>query len=111
MKLLLTIEQSAEFIKRGVSGNKVSRRTPDYHDTPIFTLADLLSLLPKVIYRNDSIYPIELIISWDRHNQMWYAGYNFFKDDFINHNFGAELIDSLYNLLLWAIDNNHVKLD
>lgn len=146
MKQALSIEQSAELIKRGVSSDKASKRvtrqvadsrgreieklrlkrwkdcvpyekatTTNLHvglirfeHKEIFTLADLLSLLPKKITLESSIN----------------AGLNIFMadDDYcvtsytLNNNASIiaigpdEPIDSLYRTLLWAIDNNHVKL-
>lgn len=113
MKTTLTIQESAELIKRGVSADKASRRTPDYHDIPIFTLADLLSLLPKKItfgHRTNCRLKIQPIISSkDCISEVWQACY---LHTSLKANAEApELIDALYELLLWAIDHNHVKLD
>ncbi len=113
MKTTLTIEQSAELIKRGVSKDKASRRTPDYHDTPIFALADLLSLLPKKItfgHRTNCRLKIQPIISVkDATSEVWQACY---LHTSLKANAEAEeLIDALFSLLCWAIDHNHVKLD
>ncbi len=121
MKTTLTIEQSAELIKRGVSANKahelkvyddpVSKWT--HKGCPLFTLADLLSLLPKEL---DTTYLLTIVGG----SKYWYANYawnecydrDWSKEDELGLFTGEkELIDSLYNLLLWAIDNNHVKLD
>lgn len=107
MKTTLTIDQSAELIKRGVSIDKASRRTPDYHDTPIFTLADLLSLLPKEI--ENGLYSLDLMadnVEWDSVYSSAHVGY----DPYFVAN-EKELIDVLYKTLLWTIDHNHVKLD
>lgn len=109
MKTMLSVEQSAELIKRGVSKYKASRRTPDYHDTPIFTLADLLSLLPKHIpFANAEWY---LNIQWDISWGKWYAQYLDFDhdDEVVKEEEAPELIDALYLLTLAVI--NHVKLD
>lgn len=124
MKTTLTIKQSAELIKRGVSACKASENYvgrwehssegsfPDLDSVePLFTLADLLSLLPKTIRVDNSPFDKELSMAFEYAEQKWYAGYCFLDDDFINHNIAFELIDALYNLLIWAIDHNHVKLD
>ena len=78
----------------------------------IFTLADILDLLPKeivadtIICQND-ICPIR--INWDTNVQTWFVGY-----ELIPHPVGvgvdSELIDALFSILCWAIDNNHVKV-
>lgn len=138
MKTTLTIEQSAELIKRGVKADKASMVCIDFNGTyayvcgeeahtvrdcvngqfyveesRVFTLADLFSLLPKKItfgHRTNCRLKIQPIISSkDCISEVWQACY---LHTSLKANAEApELIDALYNLLLWAIDNNHVKLD
>ena len=68
MKHLLSHEQSANLIAKGISADKASERTPDYKDInntgkpferrellPIFTLADVCALLPKEIVTDTEI--------------------------------------------------------
>lgn len=126
MKTTLTIQESAELIKRGVKRNKASGTYvgrwehssegsfPDPESVePLFTLTDLLSLLPKkIIFGNRTncrlkIQPI--ISSKDCISEVWQACY---LHTSLKANAEAiELIDALHKLLLWAIDHNHVKLD
>lgn len=114
MKTTLTIEQSSELIKRGVSADKASRRTPDYHDTPIFTISDLFAMLPKGIIYNGLSCKLR-ITSW--YDEPYFAGYMNQIGKYIMGNpndapFSAEeLIDVIFQLLCWAIDHNQVKLD
>lgn len=151
MKTTLTIEQSAELIKRGVSADKASKRVTrqvadsrgreieklrlkrwkdcvpyekatmtnlrvglmHFEHKEIFTLAALLSLLPKKItfgHRTNCRLKIQPIISSkDCISEVWQACY---LHTSLKANAEApELIDALYKLLLWAIDHNHVKLD
>lgn len=122
MKTTLTIEQSAELIRKGVPNNRAS----DWEElndpvsqwtgrgVPIFTLADLLSLLPKgIIY--DGLSCKLRIISW--YDEPYFAGYmnqagKYIMGNPYNAPFSAEeLIDVIFELLRWAIDHNHVKLD
>lgn len=113
MKNCLSIEQSAELIKRGVSKDKASRRTPDYHDTPIFTLADILGLLPKGVIHNGISCKLR-ITSW--YDEPYFVGYENQTSKYIMGNpydapFSAEeLIDALFDLLLWTIDNGYIDL-
>lgn len=75
----------------------------------IFTLADLLSLLPKHIpFANAEWY---LNIQWDISWGKWYAQYLDFDhdDEVVKEEEAPELIDALYLLTLAVI--NHVKLD
>lgn len=120
MKTTLTVEQSAELIKRGVSEDIVTTIIPVvngrgfvYKYSPIFTLTDILSLLPKKItfgHRTNCRLKIQPIISSkDRISEVWQACY--LHTSLKANAEATELIDALYKLLLWAIDHNHVKLD
>lgn len=121
-KLTLTIEQSAELVKRGVSANKASdtyvgrwehSSEGSFADPesvePLFTLADLLSLLPKhILFANAEWY---LNIQWDISWGKWCVQYLDFDhdDEVAKEEEAPELIDALYMLTLAVI--NHVKLD
>ena len=137
MKQNLTIEQSADLIKRGVSADKASRIEKLYKPTmtqtgkvinvytdnaPVFTLADLFALLPKDIEMDfpnadggidteDCYLCTQWCINGDyADNHQWCV---FYTPGFqvVGDSCAKELIDALYKLLLWAIDHNHVKLD
>lgn len=129
MRTTLTIEQSAELIKRGVSANKASEIEKLYKPTmtqagkvinvyddnaPVFTLADLFAMLPKGIIYNGLSCKLR-ITSW--YDEPYFAGYMNQVGKYIMGNpydapFSAdELIDVIFELLCWAIDHNHVKLD
>lgn len=121
MKATLTIEQSSELIKRGVSIDRASvkcpidapYRTSGIYIASVFTLSDLLSLLPKTV--NPGRYHLDLsygfgdwtasYILWDNCDEGTYIR------DAQGEKTSDELVDALYKLLLWAIDHNHVKLD
>lgn len=126
MKTTLTIEQSAELIKRGVKRNKASGTyvgrwehssegsfaDPDSVE-PLFTLADLLSLLPSKLYGEETDYHnCELHIQADKLG--WNASYIEFRGSEIMAkkftSYGFELINTLFSLLCKLIDN-HIKLD
>lgn len=144
MKKLLSAEQSATLIAKGISadkasmfawqkvrdgkGNPLSKKEKNckYNHgitlkkgmmvcglerieyTPIFTLADICSLLPKevvtdtIMCEND-VCPIS--IRWDKNCQKWFVGY-----DLVPHPVGvgvdSELIDALFSTLCWVIEKN-----
>lgn len=119
MKTILTIKQSAELIKRGVSANRateiklyddpVSEWT--HRGCPLFTLTDLLSLLPK------EIDGCNLTIGASK--EEWRVAYelnemddddNFVITRIIMVQFSKELADALFLALCNCLDN-HVKLD
>lgn len=136
MKTTITPKQSAELIKRGVSADKASMFCIDFNGTyayvsgdevqtvrvcvnshfyveesRVFTLADLLSLLPNN-YPGDElnsgdkrVYLTITAVDWDR----WMAKYSTVHK-VIAARIHDEMIDAVYELLLWAIDHNHVKL-
>lgn len=128
MKDCLSIEQSAELIKRGVSKDKASEKERVYKpivaqngvahniyvsDAPIFTLADLLSLLPKKLYGEETDYcDCELHIHAGKLG--WSASYMEIRGSEVVvmklTSYGVELIDTLFSLLCKLLDT-HVKLD
>ena len=124
MKIALTPEQSAILIAKGMSAEKASRQGERIYKTvelqngsikrvfdgyePIFTLADVCSLLPKevvtdTIMCDDDVCPIS--IRWDKNCQKWFVGY-----DLVPHPVGvgvdSELIDALFSTLCWVIEQN-----
>lgn len=114
MKTTLTIEQSSELIKRGISIDKASEcEDGDFRDIPVFTLADLLSLLPKHIRIEHRHYYLRMntFVLTDEENPMWIARYITSNSAITLHEmWSEELIDALYKLIISLLDN-HVKLD
>ena len=160
MRKTLTIEQSAELIKRGVSAESASKRVTrqvadsrgreieklrlkrwkdcvpyekttmtnihvglmHFEHKEIFTLADIFALMPKDIEMDfpnaDGGIDTEdcyLCTQWCINgyyadNHQWCV---FYTPGFqvVGDFCAKELIDALYKCLIWAIDNNHVKLD
>lgn len=111
MKTTLTIEQSAELIKRGVKRDRMN-----INFEPIFKIEDLLSLLPKEITVTMVFYDVDRLarLHISSTNEKWYVSYKyeFEEREYWCKMFNSEeLIDALYKLFLWAIDHNHVKLD
>lgn len=120
MKNCLSIEQSSELIKRGVSGDKASvkcpidapYRTSGIYIASVFTLADLLSLLPK------EIDGCNLAIGASK--EEWRVAYELSELDVDGDNFvitrtiiiqfAKELVDALFLALCNCLDN-HIKLD
>ncbi len=123
MKIQLTAEESAKLIELGVSPERASERTPDYTDVnnigrplerrellPIFTLTDILDILPKEIRHNGCTY--KLNIDYPPIG-MVAARYNTEEDDLdsLKGYLCEELIDALYSLLVWCLEKGYVKLD
>lgn len=123
MKQTLSVEQSATLIAKGISADKASDRTIKFHRIgiqderrellPIFTLADVCSLLPKGVIHNGISCKLR-ITSW--YDEPYFAGYENQIGKYIMGNpydapFSAEeLIDALFDLLLWAIGHGHIDL-
>lgn len=119
MKQTLSVEQSATLIAKGISADKASEKKREYTDlgtfigdTPIFTLADLLSLLPKHIRIEHHHYYLRMntFVLTDEANPMWIARYITNTAITLHERWAEELIDALYKLLI-SLHNNHVKLD
>lgn len=147
MRTTLTIEQSAELIKRGVRADKASKRVTRqvadlrgreieklrlkrwkdcvpyekatmtnlrvglmrFEHKEIFTLSDLLSLLPKKITLELGMNACLNIFMAD--DDYCVTSYTLSNNASIVAIGPCEPIDSFYSTLLWAIDHNHVKLD
>ncbi len=124
MKTQLTAEQSAKLIELGVSPERASeikvevkessRGCPNIYCSevkrPIFTLTDILDILPKEIRHNSCTYklnidypPIGMVAA--RYNTEW--------DDLdsLTGCLCKELIDALYSLLVWCLEKGYVKLN
>lgn len=126
MKTKLTIKESAKLIRKGVPNNRASDfDVVNYINPrgivtnvkmakPIFTLADLFAILPKGIIYNGLSCELR-ITSW--YDEPYFAGYMNQTGKYIMSNpFDApfsteELIDTLFQLLCWCLDNNHLKFD
>lgn len=127
MKQTLSVEQSATLIAKGISADKASKGEKIYKPTtlqngstkrvfdgyaPIFTLADIISLLPKKIHKDN--YYLDLSYGFGN----WTASYIKWDDcdegtyirDTQGEKTADELIDALNELLLWTVDNNHIDL-
>lgn len=126
MKKILSIKQSAELVNRGISSNKASEI--ELYDDPIsqwtnkgcplFTLADIFSLLPTEIYVSDVIYMLEIHSTGDGDWSCGYERWNYdiekdsdYVEDYTESFVKEELIDALFELLCWVIDNKYIKLD
>lgn len=98
MKTQLTREESNVLINKGISENKASVRGIENRsiEYPIFTISDLLGLLP------DRIGAVSILNIYRELDGKWYAHYTGHP---IFHS--PELINTLYQLILWLIDNNY----
>lgn len=122
MKKLLSAEQSATLISKGISADKASgqgekiykpitlqngsiKRVFDGY-TPIFTLADLLSLVPKVI--ENGLFNLEL----QADNNGWDVIYSSYHEGYDSYYVASdkELVNTLYSALIWAIGHGYIDL-
>lgn len=99
VKTELTREQSQHLIDLGVPKEKASsvEQIPDY-DNPIFTLTDLLDLLPK---RLENAPAFTLFIAWRWDNKI-IAHYDNGRGFPVRRRLiRTELIDALYDAACW----------
>lgn len=76
------------------------------NDNPIFTLADILDILPKKVKKHRDGDTLSMIY----HCGQWRVGYSNCAE-YCNHTKVApELIDALYSLLLWCLEKGYVKV-
>ena len=112
MKSELTPSESAHLIELGVDPSKASENTEygawadSEYGRPIFTLPDVLSLLPKEIevYYDGETIPYHLVITTNGNG--WEVSY--YDNEALRT--APELIDALYNLVVWCITNENITL-
>lgn len=107
-KLLAVVNDEAIDVSRNIVSKDSDFDHSFADDMPIFTLADLLELLPKELMIDGVTYYLNILCM-----ETWVANYiNAVGDDYVTgilHS-TTELIDALYELLLWTIDNGHIDL-
>lgn len=75
------------------------------NDNPIFTLSDILDILPKKVKIHHDGDTLSMIY----HCGQWRVGYSNCAE-YCNHTkVATELIDALYSLLLWCLEKGYVK--
>lgn len=114
MKTELTTEQSLHLIELGVPKEKASELQEweddlskwTHRGDPIFTLTDLLEILPKEIKIENKEY--RLITEFS--SQYTFAFYYRGNTPSLGRQLNEEFIDALYELTVWCIKNKHLKL-
>ncbi len=103
MKTELTPEESAKLIELGVDPTLASScYNTKTSENCIFTLTDILAILPKGIVSEGRIYHVVIHIT-NYFNEALYE-----HDEILLKGFARdELIDALYQLLIWCIANGH----
>lgn len=121
MKDRLTAEQSARLIELGVDPSKASGfecldpyGLDDAIPTgvPLYTLSDLLKLLPKEIIADTIMgkdWPCAFVMRWDENRHLWVTAYETLPRPLDVGN-APDLIDCLYALLILCIKEKFVKL-
>ena len=114
MNTRLTIEESARLIKLGVDEKLASGYEEDAKNcryAPVFTLTDVLSILPKEIEYDGLIYGVNIWVD----GSVWNVEYSAEKgvyDFLINSNIDSpELIDALNQLLIWCFENHYINTE
>lgn len=121
MKNNLAPEQSQRLIELGVDPSKASCTviTDEYNETtdnfqhPIFGLTDLLELTPKEMQDEDGD-PYGLQMDYD---EKWEACYFNWVNLYVANKEGSlhsvrapQLIDALFELLVWVLENHPDKI-
>lgn len=123
MKTTLTVQESVTLISKGISHYRASAFDDIYlvidgvptfspGTKQVFTLADLLSLLPKTI--NSGHYYFDLSYGFGD----WTASYILWDDcdegtyirDTLGEKTSVELIDALYQLVLWCVEHKYIEV-
>lgn len=113
MKTILSIEESARLIELGVDPKLASNDKVTYNKNgkpycqPIYSLADLLSILPKEIEQSDR-HPMTVVYYWNSTKKEWISYYDYVENTIMTS--APELIDALYQLLIWCLTENKINL-
>lgn len=75
----------------------------DSNGTPVFTLQDILDLLPTEINKDGHSYYIEMY----RNQERYYLAYYWLDNLLISLN-EVEFIDAAYEMLCWVIENGYL---
>lgn len=120
MKQELSIVQSARLIELGVDARRASNFTSNvmfdangvecYDHKPIFTFVDVIGLLPPTIYSVEREIDYSLHIVRGNFTSAAYYAHSIYNKGFGPTKYAGELIDTLYELLVWTIQNKHCKL-
>ena len=125
MKNNLTPDQSKRLIELGVDPSKASKscivckepylgapnRFCNDVKVPIFNLADVISLLPRIIKYGNRVCRLKfqaIVSIHDGLSEVWQACYTHTSSK--TNKEAPELIDALYELLIWCIKNKYLKL-
>lgn len=113
MKTVLTREQSDKLLLLGVPANKAYTwylgNNPEVRNDHVFCLTDLLKILPERINRDEVCNTYrEALITMSYMDEGWVCEYRglIYKGGL---KYKTELIDSLYELLLWVIEAGYLK--
>lgn len=121
MKTTLTIEESARLIELGVDAKLASvskylynKNTSQHSKVFIFTLSDILSILPKEITTSETImgddFTSDIEINWCSNVRLWKCGYTCLPRP-VDVGCAPELIDSLNQLLIYVIEQGYLKTE
>lgn len=101
MKDELTVEQSQRLIELGADPKKASYELPIGDGVYIFTLGDLLKMLPKeLLIPNTKAYALHS--NWFIGTQKWVVFYGEIEcGEYLSAQSASELIDALYQLACW----------
>lgn len=112
MKEYLTSKESQKLFDLGIPLESASifrtdcpARVVGFRDEHLFSIKNLIDLIPKAIEEHDTIYNFRMEYSYQE--KEWYVGHYVYgicaQNDFSWQGFHApELIDALYQLIIWC---------
>ncbi|WP_289756322.1 hypothetical protein [Muribaculum intestinale] len=122
MKTQLTTEESAKLIELGVSPERASeskssvaygngaRGIMKVPETPIFTLTDIIDILPKTLDVKGESARLQV---YNHPAGYWVVSYATCDGGTLTYqnpcSAEKELIDALYSLLVWCLEKGYVK--
>lgn len=115
METTLTMEQSAELVGFGVPQEKASLQVPvdaPYRTSgirlaPVFSIGDLLAILPKEIEIIGMVHSLGVMWNSAANPKEWNVHY--VHDIHVIHTRNSELVDALYQMIGLIIERKYVK--
>lgn len=107
-KTVLTIEESLKLTSLGVPEGEATYLGDD-NEEYVFTLTDLLSILPKKITDRRKVYNLTIGVNSE---DLWYVKYINSLDDWDSLNSyqdAEELCDCIYDMIVWLKENKELK--
>lgn len=95
-----------------ISYDNKCQSNKSYEITPVFTLIDIMNLLPRYFHAYDMSFYLNIAPGGEC-NLLWVVSYRTNADikfDTIHLTFSKKVIDAAYEMLCWVIENGYLEI-